>query len=75
MDAGKVNRRQAGIIHAKLVEPSRYLWCLRNRMVEVGFSLDDPLFRKVYHAQMAMHDLVEELHSKAHMEIYGGKPK
>jgi hypothetical protein len=62
MDSRDITAAQAGKMHAKLVENARYLQRLRDRMVTKGFTLDDPLFKRVLAAQISMADLVNELH-------------
>jgi hypothetical protein len=73
MDARNVTIAHAAKIHARLVEPARYLAKLRNRMVDLCFAIDDPLMRKVYLARVTMQDLVNELHAKAYVEAYSSK--
>lgn len=40
-------------------------------MAELGFGLDDPLFRKDYQRQIAMHNLFDARHTTGYDHCYG----
>ena len=62
MDSSQIKPEQAMRLCASLRGSMAYLLKLRQRMEELGFPPDDPLYRATTHAQQA----IQDLHVRAH---------
>jgi hypothetical protein len=58
----RLERRHAEIINNVLRPCTGYLYRLRERMLKVGFTIDQPLYQLVSDAYDAMHALCVRLH-------------
>jgi hypothetical protein len=57
MNADQVTRRQARMIHGRVVPMREYLWALQKRMAQRGFTRGDPLYDLVANAAQAVGEL------------------
>ena len=62
MDSSKLTKTQARQLHNALYPHCNYLFRLRRRMEQLGFTVHDPLFAAVTRAYNAMHELSVEIH-------------
>jgi len=58
----KLTKEQAAAVHERLWRTTGYLSRLHERMSQVGFLIDDPMYQAVLKAQRAMQDLCVHLH-------------
>jgi len=62
MDSSKLSNTQARQLRDALYPHCNYLFRLRRRMEQLGFTHSDPLYAAVCKAYNAMHELNVEIH-------------
>jgi hypothetical protein len=62
MAKAKLEKDQAGAVRQDLQPSLGYLYRLKERMTQVGFLTDDPLYQLVDKAYDRLHKLCVELH-------------
>jgi hypothetical protein len=62
MDSSKLSKTQTRQLRDALFPHCNYLFRLRRRMEQLGFTVHDPLFAAVTRAYNAMHELNVEIH-------------